>query len=121
MGSSWGWMIRVALVGLAIVIGWNTLLGFVFSPSGIYDGSALPNRLQVCGRTWKKGSLQTLESITADFSRGPTLVAPVLAGYLSPCPQNACTGDAASTPCDTVVFVRIGEDAYVSYSLAGGP
>jgi len=109
------------MVGLTIVIGWNTLLGFVFSPSGIYDGSNLPYRLHVCGRTWSEGRTQTLESITADYSPGPTLVAPILAGYLSPCPQTACTATAGNGPCDTVVFVRIGEDAYVSYGLAGGP
>src|SRR5664279_3727758 len=116
VGSSWRSVFKVAVVGLAIVIGWNSLLGFVFSPSGIYDGSALPSRLHVCGRTWNKGGAQTLESITADYSPGPTLVAPVLAGYLSPCPGNACTGTGTPTPCNTVVFVRIGEDAYVSYS-----
>jgi hypothetical protein len=121
VGHGRGLVLRVAVVGLAVVVGWNTLLGFVFGPSGIYDGSGLPSRLHVCGRTWNKGSAQTLESITADFSPGPTLIAPVLAGYLSPCPPTACSAVAASTPCDTVVFVRIGEDAYVSYSLAGGP
>jgi hypothetical protein len=111
----------MALLALAVVIGWNTLLAFVFSPSGIYDGSTLPGRLHVCGRTWSKGEAQTLEAITADYSPGPTLVAPILGGLLSPCPGTACTNVALNTPCDTVIFVRIGEDAYVAYSLAGGP
>ena len=121
MGSSWRWAMKVAVVGLAFVVGWNTLLGFVFSPSDIYDGSALPNRLHVCGRTWNKGGPQTLEAIVADYSPGPTLVAPVLAGFLSPCPATACSMDPSRGPCDTVVYVRIGADAYVAYGLAGGP
>jgi len=121
VGRSWGLALKVAVVGLTIVIGWNTLLGFVFSPSGIYDGSGLPNRLHVCGRTWIQGGTHTLESIEADDSPGPTLVAPILAGFLSPCPSNACSGDPSHSPCETVVFVRIGADAYVAYGLAGGP
>jgi hypothetical protein len=121
MVSGWRGTLNLALIGLAFIVGWNTLLGFVFSPSGIYDGSSLPGRLHVCGRTWSKGEVQTLETITADSSPGPTLVAPILGGLLSPCPGAACTDVARNTPCDTVVFVRIGEDAYASYSLAGGP
>ena len=120
MGSSWRWVMKVAVVGLAFVGGWNTLLGFVCSPSGIYDGSALPGRLHVCGRTWIKGGPQTLEAIVADYSPGPTLVAPILGGFLSPCPSNACS-DPSRGPCDTVVYVRIGEDAYMAYGLSGGP
>ena len=110
-----------AVVGLTIVIGWNTLLGFVVSPSGIYDDSSLPNRLHVCGRTWIQGGTHTLESMQADYSADPALVAPILAGFLSPCPPNACSRDPSNWPCDVVVFVRIGADAYVAYGLAGGP
>jgi hypothetical protein len=109
------------VIGLALVVGWNTLLGFVFSPSGIYDGSSLPSRLHLCGRTWNKGGMETLEAIDADYNPGPTLVSPILGGLLSPCPAAACTNVARNSPCDTVVFVRIAEDAYVSYGLAGGP
>ena len=122
MGNISRWVLNVAVVGLAVVVGWNTLLGFMFSPGGIYDGSALPGRLHVCGRTWNKGGgPQTLEGIEADYSPGPTLVAPILGGLLSPCPATACSMDPGRGPCDTVVFVRIGQDAYVSYGLAGGP
>ena len=121
MGISWRWAMTAAMAVLAVVVGWNTLLGFAFSPSGIYDGAALPNRLHVCGRTWNKGGPQTLEAIVADYSPGPTLVAPILGGFLSPCPSTACSGDSSHFPCDTVVFVRIGEDACVAYGLAGGP
>jgi hypothetical protein len=111
----------LAVIGLALVVSWNTLLGFVFSPSGVFDGSSLPARLHVCGRSWNKGGPETLEAIVADYSPGPTLVSPVLGGLLSPCPATACTDIALNTPCDTVVFVRISEDAYVGYSLSGGP
>jgi hypothetical protein len=69
---------------------------------------------------WNKGGPQTLEAIVADYSPGPTLVAPILGGFLSPCPSNACS-DPSRGPCDTVVYVRIGEDAYVGYALSGGP
>ena len=121
MGSSRRWVLNVAVVGLALVIGWNTLLGFVFSPSGIYDGSSLPGRLHVCGRTWNKGGPMTLETIEADGGPPPTLVSPIFFGFLSPCPSAACSGDAAHFPCDTEVFVRFGDDAYMAYGLSGGP
>lgn len=123
MGSGWQRVMKVAVVGLAFVVGWNTLLGFVFSPSAIYDGSALPSRLHACDRDWNRDGLrpQTLGAIEAEYSPGPTLVTPLLAGFLSPCPSAACSRDANHFPCDTVVYVRIGEDAYQSYSLVGGP
>ena len=109
------------MVGLAFAVGWNTLLGFIFSPSGNYDGSNLPGRLHVCGRTWNKGGPMTLETIEADDGPPPTLVSPILAGFLSPCPSAACSGDSAHFPCDTEVFVRFGDDAYMAYGLSGGP
>ena len=120
MGSSWRWVLKVAVVGLAFVVGWNTLLGFIFSPSGVHDGSSLPGRLHVCGRTWYQGGPMTLETIEADNGPPPTLVSPILAGFLSTCPSNACSTEDRG-PCDTVVFVRIGDDAYMAYGLAGGP
>jgi len=121
MERRWRLALSVALVGLALVIGWNTLLGFIFSPSGIYDGSNLPGRLHVCGRTWIQGRPMTLEAIKADNGPPPTLVTPILGGLLTACPSNACTNDPSRGPCDTVVFVRIGGDAYMAYGLAGGP
>jgi hypothetical protein len=38
-----------------------------------------------------------------------------------PCPPGVCTTVAESTQCHTVVYVRVGEDAYIDYELSGGP
>lgn len=87
----------------------------------IRDASTLPSRIQVCGRTWTRDSTGrqfTLDQARAFKSAGePSIVA---TGPFAPCPAGPCT-DVAGGACDTVVFVRVGQDVYVDYSLSGGP
>ena len=87
--------------------------------TSIHGLFGLPERVNVCGRQYHgPGSgPQTLASIRADG------IEPVLVdtGPLAPCPAGACTTVAMDTGCATVVFVRVGDDAYVSYELLGGP
>jgi len=122
---SWRFALTTTLiVVLAAVLGWTTIVGAAFDPAGLHDVGSLPDRLHVCGRTWNKGSSvpSSLETIGAHMDGVPILLAPgLLGGFLSACPSGACSTDAASAPCDTVVFVRVGEDSYVSYALSGGP
>jgi hypothetical protein len=82
---------------------------------------SLPGRISVCGRDWSKDALGrqvTLDQARAMKSGGePSVVA---TGPFAPCPTGPCT-TTADGPCDTVVFVRAGTDAYIGYSLSGGP
>ena len=82
--------------------------------NAIHDAARLPDRVHACGRNFQgPGPAQTLIAIR---SRGPE---PVLVdtGPLAPCPATFCAGIA----CSTVVYVRVGDDAYVAYELLGGP
>ena len=84
----------------------------------IHSRFGLPHQVHVCGRDYRGPAYeQTLAAIRADG------IEPVLVdtGLLAPCPAGACTTVATDTGCATVVYVRIGEDAYVSYELLGGP
>ena len=87
----------------------------------IHDAHSLPDHIDVCGRQWSKDT--SVESLTqsqvqSKFGRSPALVDPL---PFAPCPPGPCTRNPAHGPCDTVVIVRVGEDAYVNYSLSGGP
>ena len=80
----------------------------------IHDAAKLPERVHACGRNFQgPGPTWTLAAIR---SHGPE---PVLVdtGPLAPCPATFCAGLA----CSTVVYVRVGADAYVSYDMLGGP
>jgi hypothetical protein len=80
----------------------------------IHDSANLPLRVHVCGRNFQEaGAARTLDAIRSD-GFDPVMVD---TGPLAGCPGNACT----SVGCTTVVYVRVGDDAYVSYTLLGGP
>ncbi len=85
--------------------------------NAIHNGGALPSDLVVCGRTYLLESVgqQTLAAISADGS--PVLVD---TGLLGSCVPGACS-TSGTTQCATVVYVRVGEDAYQAYKLSGGP
>ena len=87
----------------------------------IRDPASLPDSLHVCGRTWHKDGLgrqQTEEALTALYQSPPVLVDPRQFG---PCPAGACDATATRNACATVIFARVGQDAYLGYSLSGGP
>jgi hypothetical protein len=84
----------------------------------IHNPLKLPDRIHVCGRDYHgPGSARTLDMIRMDG------IEPVLVdtGVLAPCPAGACTTVATVSGCATVVYVRVGDDAYVAYELLGGP
>jgi hypothetical protein len=89
--------------------------------TGIHDGVTLPDHIGVCGRHWSKqalGRASSLSEIRARIGIEPVVVDP---GPFAPCPVGPCTRVAESVPCHTVVYVRVGEDSYLAYSLQGGP
>jgi hypothetical protein len=86
--------------------------------TAIHNVLTLPDRVHACGRNYHgPGSARTLAEIRSDG------IEPVLVdtGWLGRCPAGACTAVASDAPCATVVYVRVGHDAYVPYELLGGP
>jgi hypothetical protein len=112
-----GALLVLALIFIAIAprVG-NALAG----ANGIHEIRTLPDHINVCGRRWSKGSFNRELSLSEIRARGgvePLVVDP---GPFAPCPVGPCTAKA-SRPCHTVVYVRVGADAYIDYSLVGGP
>jgi hypothetical protein len=111
---------------LFLLIGFMAVMNFVYIPlisggaESVHDAGSLPDRFKVCGRTWNRSAFHepfTRQQIVTQTDTEPTLADP---RWLAPCPQGAC-GAVAAGPCSTVIYVRVAEDAYVSYSLSGGP
>jgi hypothetical protein len=108
----------VIVVGLAAV---PRIQNAMSGATGIHDAAALPDHVRVCGRGWTKDALlrrSTLAEIRTRDDVEPVIVDP---GWFPSCTPGACTAVAQDLPCATVVYVRVGEDAYLDYSLQGGP
>jgi hypothetical protein len=111
----------LVVVGLAIGpdIIHRQVLGL--GATDVHDAATLPEQISICGRDWTRDSLDRRSSrseLLALYGVEPTLVDPL---PFAPCPEGSCAAGLRSPPCDTVVFVSIGEDAYLSYELVGGP
>ena len=89
------------------------------SSAPIHEAGALPEQLELCGRTWERDALDRRWS--AAEIRDVLAVEPAIVERLDACPAGACTDVAQSSACHTVIFVRVGSDAYLDYSLQGGP
>jgi len=110
---------------VAAVLAWMVLVprignGFA-GAAGTHDAAALPDHIAICGRGWTKDGLDRRLSLAEIRTRDG--VAPVVVdpGLFAPCPLGPCTAVAHDDPCDTVIYVRVGEDAYLDYELQGGP
>lgn len=89
--------------------------------AGIHDAASLPEHITICGRGWRKDTLErrlSLAEIRARDGVEPVVVDP---GLFAPCPSGPCTTVAQDVPCHVVIYVRVGEDAYMDYALQGGP
>jgi hypothetical protein len=108
------------VVGLATVLVAPRVGNALAGAGGIHDVAALPERIQLCGRSWHKDDLERRFTLaeTRELSGDPTVVDP--APWTS-CAPGPCTDAAQPGACETVVWVRTGEDAYVDYALQGGP
>lgn len=115
---------RVIVVGGLVA---TVMIGARLVPTGaagIHD-SALFGRIAVCGRDYHEGGpVATLAQIRDAQGSPPVLVDP---SFFAPCPgpdaqgDRPCSRDPSAGPCATVVYVRVGEDAYLPYELSGGP
>ena len=113
-------IVAAALVG-ALLIGVRLV---PTGPTAIHD-PALFGRIVVCGRDYHEGGqVATVAQIRDAQGSPPVLVDP---SFFAPCPgrdaqgDRPCSRDASAGPCATVVYVRVGEDAYLPYELSGGP
>ena len=88
---------------------------------GVWDRSSLPQRLRVCDRSYRHDALdrvRTAAEIEVWQGTPPVVVQPL---QVQPCIPGPCDAIADPAPCAVVVWVRVGADAYVDYSLQGGP
>ena len=118
-------VIYAVIAVLALSIG--VLRSFVYVPvlsesrPHIHDGASLPDAIRACGRRWTHDGPERQYSwaeLTSTLGLEPVTVDPA---FLASCPAGACTFVAATTPCHTVIWARVGLDAYVAYELSGGP
>ena len=110
----------VVVAGLVLAVVAPRVGNEIAGADGIHDAAALPRQIQVCGRSWQKDALDRrfTAAETGDTFGGGVVVDP---GPFGSCPPGPCTDVAQSEPCDVVVWVRVGEDAYLDYALQGGP
>jgi hypothetical protein len=124
---------RARLIGRGIVVASLAFAVFVFGPrlstgaAAIHVEPLLVDRITVCGRHYAgRSPARTLESIAAD-GVPIVLVDPGPFGLIPSCPgpdafgNRPCTQVAMPGPCATVVYVRVGDDAFRGYALSGGP
>ncbi len=115
-------IVVVALAAAALLVGIVIIprMENVFAgAAGIHDAASLPEQINICGRSWSKDALNrefSLAEIRARDGIEPVVVDP---GLFASCPAGPCTTLAQSGPCDTVICVRVGEDAYLDYALQG--
>lgn len=116
----------VAVVAVVAIFGANLLGHLAYLPlpwnahPAIHDAAALPDSMGTCGRSWNRSLNQPVTMAQISDQYGTDAPAVADPGLLTACPANACSA-WASSPCDPVIFVRVDEDAYVAYSLSGGP
>ena len=121
---------RTIVIAIVVLVVVTAAIGLVVVPrvrnalagaDGIHDAGALPGRIQLCGRSWRKDELArtfTAAGIREEFGVDPMVVDP---GPCASCPPGPCTDVAQAEPCHVVIWVRVGQDGYMDYSLQGGP
>ena len=129
---------RVLRIVLLVVSGTVTVASFAVAPTlirsrlayGTFDISGAPARVDYCGRRYYPADtahVQTLEQVDAflaeDGLRGLTRVDTAPSGM--PIVTNVLPRDVQAhyhtDVCTMVLWVQSGPDAYVAYSLSGGP
>ncbi len=110
----------VVVAGLVLAVVAPRVGNAITGADGIHDVAALPQHIEVCGRSWQKDALDRrfTAAETRETFGGGVVIDPRPSGS---CPPGPCTDVAQSEACDVVVWVRVGEDAYLDYGLQGGP
>lgn len=86
----------------------------------VHVAAELPERIHVCGRTYGYHWTPTQHSLAEirAMTNEPVFVNP---WFFAACPRGGYFEYKGNQVNTTVMFVRVGEDAYVTYSLSGGP
>lgn len=119
------WAIPLIGVALATVLALLVTRDALFGtgPTAVHDPARLAGRIHVCGRDYDGGSPAIRR---ASWGRDAPFVL-VDPAPLAPCdpvvddPAAMCAATLLACRTWTVVFVRIGADAYVPFELVGGP
>jgi hypothetical protein len=119
------WIAAAVLVVVAFIV---ILPRLDPDPTRIHFGPILTSRITVCDRHYNGGGrpVQSLAQIDVN-DLTPVVVDPGFLGLFPSCPapnpdgNRPCSRDPSIGPCATVVYVRVGADAYTAYALAGGP
>ena len=119
--------IRLAALAVALLGAGATASHVVAGATGAHQAWLVAPRLTICGRHYGDGDT-TRTSAELEATGGPiVLVDPGILGLFAPCPgpdangNRPCTTEGGAGPCATVVVVRVGDDSYREYALAGGP
>lgn len=86
----------------------------------VHVAAELPDRTRVCGRTYGHhgiGAHHTLAQVK-EMTDHPAFVNPWI---FAACPRYGYFEEDGERIVTTVMFVRVGEDAYDTYALSGGP
>ncbi len=114
-------LFSAGLIGGVVWVARERLFGI--GPNAIHPPSMLQDRIEACGRDYRGGHvIRDLLDVEAD-GHEPVLVDPA---PFAPCPPATVDGirpctRVAGPACATVVYVRVGVDAYAQYALVGGP
>jgi hypothetical protein len=119
--------IGVAVLGAAGVVAFVVTTG-AFLPAlaeigraAARDPANLPDSITVCGRDWRKDPLDRAQTREEVFARSEAEPIVVSAGLLPACPQEVGADGADAEGMAPVVYVLVGDDAFVPYELIGGP
>jgi hypothetical protein len=98
------------LVVLSVLVG-RPLIGVA---AGYTDVGSLPELIRTCGREWRR----TNGPQVWPSSKVPQILVIEPGPFgITPCPWS----EEVRTAAPTAVFVRVGDDAYAVFELAGGP
>jgi hypothetical protein len=118
------WLIAGTAVVAILVLGSVVVAATVIlpgrDPNTIHEVGGLPQRISVCGRSWRLAAGDPATMAEARATNGGHEPAVVATGPFAPCPPGPCTNTAAGA-CDLLVWVRVGQDAYVDNVIEGGP
>lgn len=111
--------LAVLCVPLLIVVGWNWYTRDAIA----WDYTGLPDRIHYCDRNYGAGSphqsrAQINEEPLQQVGRSSS-GRPILARPLSDSQRRAA--GTPLLPCTMVVYLKVGADDYIPYSLLGGP
>ena len=118
------WLVLGSIATLAILIVIVVARDALFGPGAgaIHDPGRVGDRIHVCGRDYNGGTVIRRSDWASDAPF--VLVDPAPFAPCTPVvedPAGICSSGAILCATWTIVFVRVGPDAYAEFGLVGGP